>query len=175
MRCFGSWGSEWESRKMHLNEMLVSERSEMRWIRWQTIGAASYPFLIDISDRLLLNCLRDLPCHIDTAGRCMGKGMGNAAAVTDDVESIMTGHQVVIHFHLHVVEFNLHSIKKSVIICRTRCHLIQGINHLDNTVQNPFWENQAQITGSRIEGWNRKRFIDSLLRASFSAVSFIPD
>ena len=26
-----------------------------------------------------------------------------------------------------------------------------------------------QITGSRIEGWNRKRFIDSLLRASFSA------
>ena len=52
---------------MHLNEMLVSERSEMRWIRWQTIGAASYPFLIDISDRLLLNCLRDLPCHIDTA------------------------------------------------------------------------------------------------------------
>ena len=24
MRCFGSWGSEWESRKMLLNEMLVS-------------------------------------------------------------------------------------------------------------------------------------------------------
>ena len=95
--------------------------------------------------------------------------MGNTAAVTDDVESIMTGHQVVIHFHLHVVEFYLHSIEKRVIIRRTRCHLIQGINHLDNTVQNPFWENQAQITGSRIEGWNRKRFIDSLLRASFSA------
>ena len=95
--------------------------------------------------------------------------MGNTAAVTDDVESIMTGHQVVIHFHLHVVEFYLHSIEKRVIIRRTRCHLIQGINHLDNTVQNPLRENQAQITGSRIEGWNRKRFIDSLLRASFSA------
>ena len=125
--------------------------------------------ILSIFDRLLLNCLRDLPCHIDTTGRCMGKRMGNTAAVTDDVESIMTGHQVVIHFHLHVVEFYLHSIEKSVIIRRTRCHLIQGINHLDNTVQNPLRENQAQITGSRIEGWNRKRFIDSLLRASFSA------
>ena len=99
----------------------------------------------------------------------MGKRMGNTAAVTDNIKSIMTGHQVMIHFHLHVVEFYLHSIEKGVIIRRTRCHLIQSINHLDNTVQNPFRENQAQITGCRIESRHCKGFIDSLLRTSFSA------
>ena len=64
----------------------------------------------------------------------MGKGMCHAAAIADDIKSFVTAFQVLVYVYFHVVELNFYTIKQSVIICSSRCYLIQGIDHFDDAI-----------------------------------------
>ena len=90
--------------------------------------------------------------HMDAAGRCMGKGMGNAAAVTDDKQTRIPGLQPVIYGNLHIVELHFHTVEKGIIIGGAGGNLVQGIDHLGDAVQNTLGQHQAQITGGRVQG-----------------------
>ena len=83
---------------------------------------------------LSFQVLCDLTCYIHAACRCMGKGMGHAAAITDDLKSFVTAFQVLVYIYFHVVELNFYTIKQSVIICSSRCDLIQGIDHFNDAI-----------------------------------------
>ena len=92
-----------------------------------------------ITDKLLCSLsvkilLLQVSGYVDSAGRCMGQRMGHAATVSDNKETLVAGFQIFVDLDLHVVEFNLHAIKQSIIICGSRCDLIQSIDHLDDAI-----------------------------------------
>ena len=101
-----------------------------------------------ITDKLLCSLsvkilLLQVSGYVDSAGRCMGQRMGHAATVSDNKETLVAGFQIFVDLDLHVVEFNLNAIKQSIIICGSRCDLIQSIDHLDDAVQDTFRHNKA--------------------------------
>ena len=77
--------------------------------------------------------------------------MSNTAAVTNDIQAGIAGLQLLIDLYFHIVELDFHTVQQRIIICRTGGNFIQGINHLDNAIQDPLWQNQSQITGSCLE------------------------
>lgn len=91
----------------------------------------------------------DAPRHVDAACRCMREGVGDAAAVSDDIEPRVLGLQMLVQRHFHIIELHLDAIEKRVVICRTRRNLIELIDHLDDAVQNPLGQNQTEIAGRR--------------------------
>ena len=90
-----------------------------------------------------LLCLCDLPSHIHAACGCMGQGVGHATAVANDVKTFVAGLQILIDVNFHVVELNLNTIKQSIVICCSRCDLIQSIDHLDDSIQDTLRHNKA--------------------------------
>ena len=75
----------------------------------------------------------------------------------------MTGHEVLVDLDLHVVELDLDTIKQGVVICSTWCDLIEGVDHLDDAVEDTLRKHEAQVTGSSIQRRNREGFPDTLL------------
>ena len=101
-----------------------------------------------ITDKLLCSLsvkilLLQVSGYVDSAGRCMGQRMGHAAAVSDNKETLVAGFQIFVDLDLHVVEFNLNAIKQSIIICGSRCDLIQSIDHLNDAIQDTFRHNKT--------------------------------
>lgn len=101
-----------------------------------------------ITDKLLCSLsvkilLLQVSGYVDSAGRCMGKRVCHAAAVSDNKETLVASFQIFVDLNLHVVEFNLHAIKQSIVIRGSRCDLIQGIDHLDDAIQDTFRHNKA--------------------------------
>ena len=88
--------------------------------------------------------------------------MGNAASVTDDIEPFVRAFQILIDIHFHIIEFHFDTVQQGIVICRTRCDLIQGVDHLDDTVQDTFWQNQTQISGSSGQGRADQTFFDTV-------------
>ena len=106
---------------------------------------------------------RQLTCDIYTTCGGVRQGVGDTTAVTDDVESVVTGHEVFIDLDLHVVELNLDTVEQGVVIGGTRCDLVEGVDHLDDAVEDTLWEYEAQITGSCVQGRYSERLPDTLL------------
>ena len=73
----------------------------------------------------------------------MGQGMGHAASVTDDVQPRIDALQMFVQRNLHIVELDFHTIKKGIVVGCSRSDLIQCIDHLHDTVQDPFRQYQA--------------------------------
>ena len=82
----------------------------------------------------------------------MGQGVGHAAAVSDDIEAGMICLEIFIEIHLHVVELDFHTIEKCVIVGRTGRDLVEGIDHLYDTVQNALGQNETEISGCSLQG-----------------------
>ena len=76
-----------------------------------------------------------------------GRGMGDAAAIADDIQPIIAAHQLFIDGNLHIIELYLYTIKEGIIICCAGRNLIECINHFDNAIQQAFGQNKTQITG----------------------------
>ncbi len=70
--------------------------------------------------------------------------MGDAAAIADDIQPIIAAHQLFIDGNLHIIELYLYTIKQSIVICGTRCDLIQCVDHLYNAVQDSLWQYQER-------------------------------
>ena len=49
--------------------------------------------------------------HVDAAGRGVGQGVGNTAAVADDIQTGVAGFQFFVDFYFHVVEFYFYAIQ----------------------------------------------------------------
>ena len=73
-------------------------------------------------------------CNINAAGGGVRQRMCDAAAVADDVEPLVLGFEVAIDLNLHIVEFYLYAVEEGIIVRRTRCNLIKGVNHFGDAV-----------------------------------------
>ena len=87
--------------------------------------------------------------------------MCNTAAVTNDIKSLVWRFEVFVNINFHVVEFNLNTIEKCVIVGCTGSNFVKSINHFDDTVKDSFREYKAQITGCCVKSRNNKSFFDS--------------
>ena len=92
--------------------------------------------------------------------------MGHAAAITDEIKSLIAALQILINIRLHVVDFDFHTLTQGILVGCTGSDLVQRIDHLDNTVQNTFWQYQTQITGSGFQGRNHHTFLYPVLCTS---------
>ena len=55
----------------------------------------------------------------------------------------MAALQILVYIYFHVVEFDLHAVQQGIVIGSTRRDLIQGVDHLNDAVQNTLWQHQA--------------------------------
>ena len=85
----------------------------------------------------------DSPRHCDAAGGGVGQGMGDAAAVADDVQPRIPGLQMFIHGHFHIVELDLHAVEQGVVVGGAGGDLIQRVEHFDDAVQNSLGQHQT--------------------------------
>ena len=71
---------------------------------------------------------------MDAAGGGVGEGVGDAAAVTDDVKTGMTGFQPLVDLDFHIVELDLNAVEKRIVVGGAGCDLVKCVNHLDDAV-----------------------------------------
>ena len=89
---------------------------------------------------------------MDAAGRGVGQGVGDAAAVADDVKAGIAGLQPVADLDFHVVELDLHAVEQGVVVGGAGGHLVQSVDHFDDAVQDALGQHQAQVAGGCLEG-----------------------
>ena len=88
-----------------------------------------------VSESRLTGVLReDVARDKDAAGRGVGEGMGDAAAVADDVKAAVRGLKVLVERDLHVVELDLNAVEKRVVVRRAGGDLVEGVDHFDDAV-----------------------------------------
>ena len=71
--------------------------------------------------------------------------MSHTTAIAYYIHAIIFTFKMFIKFNFHIIEFDLNSIKKRIIISCTRSYLIKRIYHLNNTIKDTFRKNKAQI------------------------------
>ena len=54
---------------------------------------------------------------------------------------------MLVQRHLHVVELHLHTVEQRVVAGGAGGDLVQGVDHLDDAVQDPLGHHQAQVAG----------------------------
>ena len=42
--------------------------------------------------------------------------MSHTAAVTDDVQALVTAFQMFVQFHFHIIEFDFHTVEQGIIL-----------------------------------------------------------
>ena len=60
--------------------------------------------------------------------------MGHSTSVSDHIQPLMQRLKMFIQLYFHIVEFHFHSVKQCIIICSSRCDLIQGIDHFNDAI-----------------------------------------
>ena len=90
------------------------------------------------------------------AGTGMRQAVSHAAPVADNIQAGISSFQVFIQFHFHIVKLDLHTVQQRIVVGCAGSNFVQRVDHLDNTVQNPFRNDQAQISGSCGKGRRHK-------------------
>ena len=103
--------------------------------------------------------LRDVSGYKNAAGGSVGQRMGDAAAVADDVQARVAAFQMVVYIHFHVIELDLHAVEQSVIVGGAGRHLVQGVNHFNDAVENSLGQHQTQIAGGGVQRGGDKRIL----------------
>ena len=88
--------------------------------------------------------------------------MSHTASIADHIQSLMDRLKVLVQLHFHVVELHFYTIEERIVICRTRCDLVQCVHHLDDAVEDPLREDQAQISRGSRKSRTHKAFFDPL-------------
>ena len=94
--------------------------------------------------------------------------MGHAAAVPDHIQPFIGCFQVLVNIHFHIVEFHLYAVEKRIVIGRPLGNLIQGIDHLDQAVQDSLRQDKAQVSGRSRQRGAHQSFLNPLPVASAS-------
>ena len=81
--------------------------------------------------------------HSARAG--MRQAVRDTTAVADDIQAGILGLQVLVQFHLHIVELDLHTVEQRIVVRSARGYFVQCIDHLNDPVQDPFRHHQAQV------------------------------
>ena len=42
--------------------------------------------------------------------------MSHTAAVTDDVQALVTAFQMFVQFHFHIIEFDFHTVEQGIVV-----------------------------------------------------------
>ena len=95
--------------------------------------------------------------------------MGDSAAIPDDVEAFVAGLQVLIDPDLHIVELDFHAVEQGAVVGRAGSDLVEGIDHLDDAVEDPLGQHEGEVAGFRLQGRDDKVFRDALGRAAPAA------
>ena len=95
--------------------------------------------------------------------------MGNTAAVADDIQAFIAALQIFVDFDLHIVELDFNTIEEGIVIGCAGCDLVEGIDHLDDTVQQTLGQDQAEVAGCSIQCRCDKGFPDAVLIGSAAA------
>ena len=95
--------------------------------------------------------------------------MGHTAAVSDDEQSWMTGLEMLVQRHLHIIKLNLHAIEQRIVIGCTWCDLVQRVDHLDDSVQYSLGDDQAQVARRCGQRWFDEGVANAGRRAALSA------
>ena len=98
------------------------------------------------------------------AGGGVAQRVGDAGAVADDEEAGAGGLQVLVDLHFHVVELDLHAVEQRVVVGGARGDLVEGVDHLDDAVEDALGDHQTQIAGRGGEGGRDKALGDAGLR-----------
>ena len=88
--------------------------------------------------------------------------MGHAAAVADDEQARVAGLEVLVQLDLHVIELHLHAIEQGVVVGGAGGDLVQGVDHLDDAVQDALGHHQAQVAGGGGQGGGHEALLDAL-------------
>ena len=105
--------------------------------------------------------LADAPGYMDAAGGGVGQGVGNAAAVADDIKAGVAGFQMLADLYFHIVELDLYAVEQGIIVGGAGGYLIQGVDHLDDAVQNALGKHQAQVAGGGVQGGSNESFFNA--------------
>ena len=60
--------------------------------------------------------------------------MSHTAAVTDDVQALVTAFQMFVQFHFHFIDLDFHTVEQGIVIVGTGGEFVQCVYHLDDTV-----------------------------------------
>ena len=116
------------------------------------------------------NLFSNLSCNKNAAGGCMGKGMGDAASVADDIKTVIFfGHKVFVNFDFHVIEFNFNAIEKGVVVGGSGCNLIKCIDHLNDSVKDSLRKNKGKVAGGCVKGGGDECAVKTVLGGASSA------
>ena len=64
-------------------------------------------------------------------------------SASDDVKSLIFALKLIVKLYLHVVELDLYAVKQGIVICSSRCYLVERVYHLNDSVQDSLWKHQA--------------------------------
>ena len=92
--------------------------------------------------------------------------MCNTAAVTDDIKSLVGRLEMLVNINFHIIELDLNTVEKCVIIGCAGGNFVKSINHFDDTVKDSLWKHKTQIARCCVKGRNNKSFFDSARIAS---------
>ena len=106
--------------------------------------------------------LRQIAGHEDAAGAGVGQGVGDAAAVADNEQALVRRLQMLIQRNLHVVELHLHAVQQRIVAGGAGRDLVQGVDHLDDAVQNSLGHHQAQVAGGGGQSGRHEALFDAL-------------
>ena len=96
-----------------------------------------------------------------TAGGSVGQGMGDTAAVADDVKALVAGFQLFADLYLHIVELDFHTVQEGVFVGGAGSYLVQGVDHFNDAVQDALGQHQAQIAGGGAERRRDEGLLDA--------------
>ena len=76
--------------------------------------------------------------------------------------------QILVQLHFHIVELNLHAVQQRIVVGRAGGDLVQGVDHLDNAVQDSLGNHQAQVPRRRRKGGHHEGPGDAAGRAALA-------
>ena len=89
--------------------------------------------------------------NVNTACGSMGQRVSDTTSIADYEKILVASLKMIVNLNLHVVELNLNTLEKCVIVCGTRRDVIQCVDHFDDAIKNTLWHNKAQIARGSIE------------------------
>ena len=95
--------------------------------------------------------------------------MGDAAAVSDDIEAFMAALKVFVQRNFHVIEFYFHAVQQGIVIGCAGGDLVQRVDHFHDSVHDPLGEYKAQVSRSRGQGRYDQPLRDAAVIAAPSA------
>ena len=103
------------------------------------------------------------------AGRGVRERVCDAAAVADHVKSLVAGFKIFVHVHFHIVEFDLYAVEQGIVVGGAGGHLVKRVDHLDDAVQYPLGQHQAQVTRGGLQCRGDEGLVNAALGRALTA------